>query len=207
VIFDDDFTTVPAISDEITRNREFERLFELSKKAEESGSWRPCERYVDSSDLDATDDPLLGDEWLSDEDLEKRNKHRQDAIARRMASLRSNPTALRQREPFLRCQRELFLECQREPHKIVLHPPLLRSTNHRRVRLLLLVPSLLHLLVPIPPMLPPPLLPLARHLPLAPEPSPLLVPSNRCLLSLQSLLLQCHPHLPHLPHLPPPHLP
>jgi hypothetical protein len=93
VIFDDDFTTVPAISDELARNQEFERLFELSKKAEESGSWRPCERYVDSSDLDATDDPLLGDEWLSDEDLEIRNKRRQEAIARRMASLRSNPSA------------------------------------------------------------------------------------------------------------------
>ena len=74
VIFDDDFSTVPAISTELFRNQEFERLFGLSR-----------ERYIDP--LDAGADPSLGedvveppsslldDEWLSSEDLAEGEKH------------------------------------------------------------------------------------------------------------------------------------
>ena len=75
VIFDDDFSTVPAVSTEISRNQEFERLFELSR-----------ERFIDPFDAGADPQlpedaveppsPYLDDEWLSDRDLNARNKSR-----------------------------------------------------------------------------------------------------------------------------------
>ena len=68
VIFDDDFTMVPAISSESFWNQEFERLFETS-----------CERYLDPLDTGTLEDlevvtpglpsPLLSSNWLLDEDL------------------------------------------------------------------------------------------------------------------------------------------
>ena len=72
VVFDDDFSTVPAVSSELFRNQEFERLFGTAR-----------ERYIDP--LEAGADPtlsdevveppstLLDDEWLSEEDLADRN--------------------------------------------------------------------------------------------------------------------------------------
>jgi hypothetical protein len=68
VVFDDDFTTVPTRSDELTRNQQYERLFELAKRADENGlidgiGSTPCERFVDPSDIDAaTEEPFLRDE-------------------------------------------------------------------------------------------------------------------------------------------------
>jgi hypothetical protein len=70
VIFDDDFTTVPAASTELSRDQEFERLYETNR-----------ERFVDPMDVGARPDlddsvleppsQLLSDEWLSPEDLEE----------------------------------------------------------------------------------------------------------------------------------------
>jgi hypothetical protein len=70
-VFDDDFTTVPAISTELFRNQQFERLYETNR-----------ERYIDPSDAGARQDldddeleppsHLLGDEWLTSSELEQR---------------------------------------------------------------------------------------------------------------------------------------
>jgi hypothetical protein len=71
VIFDDDFSTVPAVADETVRNHLFEKLFDVSR-----------ERFIDPFDAGATpnlgDDvveppsKLLADEWLSEDELQER---------------------------------------------------------------------------------------------------------------------------------------
>lgn len=71
VNFDDQFSTVPALTTEIQRDEIFEKLFRTSR-----------EKFIDDEDLQAEDfDPnlaseLLGDEWLSPEELALRTSRR-----------------------------------------------------------------------------------------------------------------------------------
>ena len=68
VIFDDDFTTAPAISSELFRNQEFKRLFVTSRE----GYLVPLHTKT-AEDLEVVipgrPSPLLSNDWLLHEDL------------------------------------------------------------------------------------------------------------------------------------------